>query len=185
MPLSSVVGAQSIVRPGVCTSSTRPASPYDGQVIYETDTDLVRIWNGSTWVPQGSTIQQIQYYQSTSQVQFTSSTFVDVTNYSVTITPRSTSSLVRIDVTLNTRPQNANIIAKFQVLRGSTTTMQMEYHTLASGDYYQQLSGSYIDNPATTSATTYKLQGNTASGTQTINSGARTSSSIILTEYLP
>lgn len=50
MPLSSVVGAQSIVRPGVCTSSTRPASPYDGQVIYETDTDKTLVYNGSGWV---------------------------------------------------------------------------------------------------------------------------------------
>lgn len=50
MPLSSVVGAQSIIRPGVCTSSTRPASPYDGQVIYETDTDKTLVWNGTGWV---------------------------------------------------------------------------------------------------------------------------------------
>ena len=50
MPLSSVVGAQSIVKPGVCTSSTRPASPYDGQMIYETDTDATKVWNGSAWV---------------------------------------------------------------------------------------------------------------------------------------
>jgi hypothetical protein len=34
----------------VCTSSTRPASPYDGQVIYETDTDATKVWNGSAWV---------------------------------------------------------------------------------------------------------------------------------------
>ena len=50
MPLSSVLGAQSIIRPGVCTSSTRPASPYDGQVIYETDTDKTLVWNGTGWV---------------------------------------------------------------------------------------------------------------------------------------
>ena len=50
MPLSSVIGAQSIIRPGVCTSSTRPASPYDGQVIYETDTDKTLVWNGTGWV---------------------------------------------------------------------------------------------------------------------------------------
>jgi hypothetical protein len=50
MPLSSVVGAQSIVKPGVCTSSTRPASPYDGQVIYMTDVDQTAVWDGSTWV---------------------------------------------------------------------------------------------------------------------------------------
>jgi len=49
MPLSSVVGAQSIVKPGVCTSSTRPASPFEGQMIYETDTDKVLVWNGTDW----------------------------------------------------------------------------------------------------------------------------------------
>jgi hypothetical protein len=38
------------LRPGVCTSSTRPTTPYEGQVIYETDTDKVLIWNASAWV---------------------------------------------------------------------------------------------------------------------------------------
>jgi hypothetical protein len=49
MPLSSVVGAQSIIKPGVCTSSTRPAVPYVGQCIYETDTSLAKVWDGSAW----------------------------------------------------------------------------------------------------------------------------------------
>lgn len=50
MAISGVTGAQSIVKPGVCTSSTRPASPYDGQVIYETDTDRAMVWNNAAWV---------------------------------------------------------------------------------------------------------------------------------------
>jgi hypothetical protein len=50
MPLSSVVGAQSIVKPGVCTSTTKPASPYDGQVIYMTDVDQTAVWDGTSWV---------------------------------------------------------------------------------------------------------------------------------------
>ncbi len=49
MPLSSVVGAQSIVKPGVCTSTTKPASPCDGQVIYMTDVDQTAVWDGSQW----------------------------------------------------------------------------------------------------------------------------------------
>ncbi len=36
-------------RPGVCTSSTRPTAPYEGQVIYETDTDLSYVWGGAAW----------------------------------------------------------------------------------------------------------------------------------------
>ena len=33
----------------VCTSSTRPSSPYQGQLIYETDTQAVAYYNGSAW----------------------------------------------------------------------------------------------------------------------------------------
>ena len=38
------------VKPGVCTSTTRPGSPYVGQIIYETDTTLTKVWTGSAWV---------------------------------------------------------------------------------------------------------------------------------------
>jgi len=50
MPISNYVPTSAIARPGVCTSTTRPASPYEGQVIYETDTDRTLVWNGSAWV---------------------------------------------------------------------------------------------------------------------------------------
>jgi len=35
---------------GVCTSTNRPANPYDGMVIYETDTDRAMVWNNTAWV---------------------------------------------------------------------------------------------------------------------------------------
>ncbi len=38
------------LRPGVCTSTTRPSSPYDGMIIYETDTDKVAIYDVNAWV---------------------------------------------------------------------------------------------------------------------------------------
>lgn len=37
----------------ICTSSTRPASPFVGQSIYETDTSLAYTYNGSAWVQTG------------------------------------------------------------------------------------------------------------------------------------
>ena len=49
MPLSSVIGSSSIMQPGVCTSTTKPASPFDGQVIYMTDVDQTAVWDGTQW----------------------------------------------------------------------------------------------------------------------------------------
>lgn len=59
MPLSQVYGAQSLIKAGVCTSSSRPASPFEGQLIYETDTDRLAAYNGSAWIGQNglSTVQ--------------------------------------------------------------------------------------------------------------------------------
>lgn len=49
MALTSALGLNSL-RPGVCTSATRPAVPYNGQSIYETDTGRVMFHNGTGWV---------------------------------------------------------------------------------------------------------------------------------------
>jgi hypothetical protein len=49
MGLSNYLPSSRISQSGVCTSSTRPASPFEGQVIYETDTDRVLVWNASVW----------------------------------------------------------------------------------------------------------------------------------------
>lgn len=52
MAISSV---GSNARPGVCTSTTRPTAPFEGQLIYETDTDKVLVWNGSAWYANWNT----------------------------------------------------------------------------------------------------------------------------------
>jgi hypothetical protein len=43
-----VVGS---LKTGVCTSTTRPAVPFDGQTISETDTDSLSVYKGSAWAP--------------------------------------------------------------------------------------------------------------------------------------
>lgn len=51
MGLSSQLAPSAIARPGViANAAARPASPYDGQVIYQQDTDQAYVWNGSAWV---------------------------------------------------------------------------------------------------------------------------------------
>lgn len=49
MGLDSGYGIGSL-KPGVCTSTTRPASPFTGQMIFETDTNRVAVYTGSSWI---------------------------------------------------------------------------------------------------------------------------------------
>ena len=44
-------------RPGICTSTTRPTAPYEGQMIYETDTNRVLLYDNAAWVMVADTDQ--------------------------------------------------------------------------------------------------------------------------------
>ena len=77
------------LRPGVCTSTTRPTAPYEGQHIYETDTDLVYLWNGSAWVETVSALTKaprgvMAFNEITSPVTGITSETVVVTGSSFT-----------------------------------------------------------------------------------------------------
>lgn len=50
MGLSNYIPSSRLAQSGVCTSSTRPASPFEGQMIFETDTHRVLIWDNAAWV---------------------------------------------------------------------------------------------------------------------------------------
>jgi hypothetical protein len=54
----------------ICTSSTRPASPFVGQQIYEADTNLVYVYSGSAWV---KVLQQ----KSTTTTGWTNATYTN------------------------------------------------------------------------------------------------------------
>lgn len=57
----------------ICTSSTRPASPFEGQRIYETDTNKEWVYDGAAWYSPGLQREE----KNTSQVTVT--TAADVT----------------------------------------------------------------------------------------------------------
>lgn len=174
MPLSSVLGAQSLVRPGVCTSSTRPASPFEGQVIYETDTDLVQVYNGSGWKTlgrmvastNGSVLQVVSTTKTDTYSHTGGLTFSNVTGLSASITPTSTSSKVFVTASVNVSGNNG--ATWFKITGGNTAS----YVGDAAGNRIR-IAGSmlplataqmatvtlgYLDSPSTTSATTYQIQ---------------------------
>ena len=44
------------LRMGVATSTSRPTVPFDGQVISETDTDSLKVYNGTSWIGVGGLV---------------------------------------------------------------------------------------------------------------------------------
>ena len=104
-------------------------------------------------------------------------TFTDMPNFSATITPSSNSSKVLIVVGIGGIHQDAgSIIGK--VLRGSTSVgigdadgnrprcgFRMYGSAVYNGNHCGSYQFTFLDSPATTSATTYKLQTAGESGT--------------------
>lgn len=92
MGLSTAYGIGSL-KPGVCTSTTRPASPFEGQMIYETDTNTVKFYNGSAWANVGSAgYPELAAYGSATGGASSSSVTVGGVNYTV-LTFTSTANL--------------------------------------------------------------------------------------------
>ena len=77
------------------TSATRPATPFDGQIISETDTDQLQIYKGSTWgSPTGLvTIVPSTTFTAVSSFSLPASTFTTTyTHYIVNISSLPTAS---------------------------------------------------------------------------------------------
>jgi hypothetical protein len=109
-------------------------------------------------------ILQVVSVNTSSTTTLNSSTPTDVTGLSVSITPTSSSSKIFITVSV---PVSAVSIAQFNLVRGSTSigvgsggTYNSTFITscIGNSNYMMTPSFNYLDSPATTSATTYKLQ---------------------------
>ena len=164
----AISNISSNLRPGVCTSTTRPSTPYEGQMIYETDTDMLAIWNGSAWryisattPTQGSVLQIVTGNTATGVVNNTS-TYVD-SGLSATITPKSTSSRILVQVFQYYGKSNGNAENRVQVklMRGSTDLINSGGLINYTGTAIYSINAlcmAHVDAPSTTSATTYKTQ---------------------------
>ncbi len=130
----------------------------------------------------------------------TSTTAVDITGMSVSITPASASNkvLVIVSVSCAGNGTNSNFInllrGSTQIFMGDTSGAKLRnswFSRASATNEATNVSFVYLDSPATTSSTTYKLQGLIESGLLTINrSGSdadnsaygRTASSITVME---
>jgi hypothetical protein len=178
-------------------------------MIYETDTDMVAIWNGTAWrylaatTPTNGTVLQVVSATKTDAETITPSALVytDVTGLSVSITPKSTSSKVFIISTISGMSGVGVNDGFVRLARGSTglavgdtagsrTRAGTTFNKLAGGSVFNAPLF-YLDSPSSTSALTYKIQITAGGGPLYVNktetdgdntSYPRTTSSITVME---
>jgi len=125
-------------------------------------------------LPSGSNGGIIQVKQTVKTDTFSAAngSTVDITGLSVSITPSSSSNKVLVTYDTNVSMANGSYHAHIFLVRGSTKIFLGDAEgsrTRASnfvisgndgngGIYYYPVHGEFLDSPATTSATTYKIQ---------------------------
>ena len=116
----------------------------------------------------GSVIQVVEGSYNT-QTDIGSASYVD-TGLSVIITPKFSSSKVYVITNLQTFVNGTGIIG-VNILRGSTSILTQQGSSGYQDNSADVVSLTKLDSPATTSATTYKVQVNhfAASGIMRIN----------------
>jgi hypothetical protein len=174
----------------------------------------ILVSNGSTWVSQapaasGKVLQVKQSVITSALVQTGGnwSTWVDLSGYSFSITPSSSSSRILYQISFGAMTQSTNAIV-FRLVRNGTiigvgdasgSRPQATFRNMREGDANHTRTAphfTYLDSPGTTSSVEYKLQW-TGEGSPTIyinraqndtdgqSYGARTISTITLWEIAP
>ena len=142
-------------------------------------------------LPTGSVLQVVSQNYGT-QFASSSSTFAD-TGITVSITPTSATSKILVLVTLSgvyKDTTNTGLMAR--LLRGATVIQKFTgnagFTNTTTSNNIGGVSFNYLDSPATTSSTTYKIQGASGNNTGTayinVDGGSNDSSSITLLEIV-
>jgi hypothetical protein len=183
-------------------------SPQEGQYSFLKDTNATEYYDGAAWVATGGggggKVLQVVSTLKTDTFSAASNSLVDITGYSVSITPTSATSKILVLVNLNGNGTPASNGAVFALLRGATDiaapsspgSRDAGFGNIYINDAAQMGSTSItvLDAPATTSALTYKVQGqntgtsggsfyiNRTSQDANDNNHSRTTSSITVME---
>ena len=124
-------------------------------------------------IPTGKVLQ-VQFVQGVSDFASSSSSFVDVTGLSLTITPASTSSkillLCNTNTYQNTTSSYFNMRWERAISGGSTTAFghgtygQSFARSAVAHDFWGGVGMTYLDSPSTTSEITYQVQASAGGG---------------------
>ena len=143
----------------------------EGQLCYLESTNVVQYYDGASWATVGPTTSGVVQVKSTTKTDtfsMSSTTFADVTGLTVSITPTSASNKVLVVASVVASQNFGANNAFLQLARGGTAigiadTAGNRVRAAApvnasNGDFPEGLPLSFLDSPATTSATTYSVQ---------------------------
>jgi hypothetical protein len=154
---------------GTAARSSAIPTPSEGMVSYRQDVDNLEIYNGTAWLPASAALQVLSA-TTTSAFTTSSTSFVDITGLSVTITPRSVNSKILVLSQLGTT-MNPTGELRLQLVRASTAinigTYTAVVNTYTGTTDVRNIPIMFLDSPATTSATTYKVQMSVGNGATT------------------
>jgi len=135
-----------------------------------------------TTATAGTVLQVVSAIKTDSFSQAATNTFTDITGLSVAITPTSASSKVLVTVSVGGASMTAAGAQAYRLVRGSTAigvgtasgnrqaTSWRDFNGNSDGNVaHGGYSFTFLDSPATTSSTTYKLQLVVQTGTGYIN----------------
>ena len=154
-------------------------SPTEGMMSSLNDTDAVERYDGATWKPVGGKVLQVVSVTKVDTFTTTSTSFVDVTGLTVSITPSSTLSTILVSYKVAIGPRGTGAAAWLQLLRGETVigggTAVGSRPSAMSGLYTgnaqatTDLTGNFVDSPASVASQSYKIQARVTGDTLGIN----------------
>jgi len=204
--LGYVDGVTSAIQTQVDAKIAKTLTTTTGDIIYASGANTpARLGIGSSaqvltvaagipsWAtPGGSKVVQIVNATYSTETSSSSSTYAD-TGLTATITPTSASNKILVFVNQNgCGKTSANIYQGLylQLVRGTTQLNEFAINSLYTETALRMtnlsFSTSYLDSPATTSATTYKTRFKSGNGTASVNvNGDGSQSTITLLEVTP
>lgn len=164
------------MKPGVCTSTTRPASPYDGQVVYETDTDRVVAYNGAAWQTVGglAVVKAETAFTTASSITADNVFSTTYNNYLLIVRYTSTTgSSIAIKmrvggVSASTNYNIQNLSVTSTTVTGARYSSQTSFNIgEGSGGSFISTSSTTINGPALAEPTSFISLGNTSNAALT------------------
>ena len=143
------------------------------------DVDSVEIYDGSSWNPvAGGKILQVVQGVKNDTFSTSATSFTDITGLTATITPTQATSKIMVTAQFVIASGTATQIQTFNLVRDSTAIGQpaagavpgtLSQRAATANNDMQSCGIGFLDSPATTSATIYKIQVKVNGGTIYIN----------------